>query len=72
MLFVKKGKLRKEEDNRLLSYLDILKKRVKQRESLLDKSIDHHNDVIYRAKIEKAKYIFLLKEARVRRTRLGK
>ncbi|MBU9721521.1 MULTISPECIES: YaaL family protein [Bacillaceae] len=72
MIFRKKKKLRNNEDNELLWHLDVMKNRVKQREELIESSFDHHVDVVYRAKLEKAKYLFLLKEARFRGTGLKK
>ncbi|SDZ67048.1 Protein of unknown function [Evansella caseinilytica] len=70
MFFRKKGKLRQKENDLLLKYLEIVKNRVKQQEALINNSVDHHNEVLYRAKLEKAKYLFLLKEARYRKAQL--
>lgn len=66
MLFRRKGKIREKEDELLLSHLKKLKKNVKQKELLMKKSVDYHYELSYRAKIEKAKYFFLIKEARYR------
>ncbi|WP_078593280.1 YaaL family protein [Evansella clarkii] len=72
MFFLKKNKMRKKEDESLLQCLETVKHRVNQQELLMNNSIDYHNSVDYRAKAEKAKYLFLLKEARVRKARVGK
>ena len=69
MLFGKKFKIRKQEDNTLLFYLETVKHRVNTQEALINNSVGHHNSVDYRAKTEKAKYLFILREARVRKTR---
>ncbi|UCZ53284.1 YaaL family protein [Bacillus shivajii] len=70
MFFRKKGKLRKHEDHQLLILLDKIKKKSDQQHSLISGSIGYHREIEYLAKIEKAKYLFLLKEARCRKTQL--
>ncbi|MDQ0257782.1 hypothetical protein J2S74_005244 [Evansella vedderi] len=72
MLFRKRGKIRNEEDKSLLWHLEKLKQRVNQKEALINNSVDYHGEVLYKGKLEKAKYLFLLKEARIRRTSVKK
>lgn len=62
--------MRQKENKSLLDCLDILKHRVYQKEALINNSLDYHGEVIYRGKLEKAKYLFLLKEARIRKASL--
>ncbi|ADU28318.1 YaaL family protein [Evansella cellulosilytica] len=70
MFFSKKGKVREKEDANLLWHLAKLKKSLNQREALINNSVDQNNQVIYQALTEKAKYLFLLKEARIRKTKM--
>ncbi|MFA9560516.1 YaaL family protein [Evansella sp. AB-rgal1] len=72
MLFRKKRKIRSQEDESLLWHLEKLKKTVNQKESLLNSSVDYHSNVLYSAKLEKVKYMFLLKEARIRKIRVNR
>ncbi|QKS69617.1 YaaL family protein [Paenalkalicoccus suaedae] len=64
----KKRKLRREVDDELIRRLDTIKRKADQHDSYLQHSFDAREDVIGRAKLERAKYYFLLKEARVRNT----
>lgn len=70
MLFRKKGKIRCAEDDQLLTLLDKIKVKSDQQHTLIDESIAYHGEVVYYAKMEKAKYLFLLKEARYRKAHL--
>lgn len=70
MLFSKRGKMRQEENKKLLACLDKLKQRVNQKEALIHNSVDYHGEVVYRGQLEKAKYLFLLREARIRKASL--
>ncbi|MDG5790107.1 YaaL family protein [Evansella sp. AB-P1] len=70
MIFRKKGKIRKREDDSLLWYLQKMKSKVNHQEALINNSVDYHSNVMYNAKLEKMKYMFLLKEARIRKTGL--
>lgn len=65
-MFFSKNKIRKTENELLLSHLEKLKNSVKQKELLMVNSVDEHQELSYRASLEKAKYLFLLKEARYR------
>ncbi|HWJ76875.1 MAG TPA: YaaL family protein [Niallia sp.] len=70
MLFQRKGKLRKEFDEKLLVQFNHSKKEWLNDKSLLDKSFDPSDDVICAAKLTEAKYFFLLKEAKERSIKL--
>lgn len=72
MLFKKKGKIRKVEDERLVSHIEILKATLINQTELVQKSVDPSEDVLYKLKLTESKYLFLLKEARCRNTSMGK
>nr|WP_295975637.1 YaaL family protein [uncultured Bacillus sp.] len=67
MLFQRKGKLRKEFDERLINQIQLSKKGWDHQNHLVDNSFDPFGQVSLQAKISGAKYVFLLKEARKRR-----
>jgi hypothetical protein len=66
MLFRRKGRLRKEYDEKLLAQLNRYKINWQQEKLLLEKSFDPSEEVICQTKIAEAKYIFLLREAKQR------
>lgn len=66
MFFRRKGRLRKEYDEKLLIQLNRLKEHWQQEKQLLEKSFDPSEEVICQTKIAEAKYIFLLREAKQR------
>lgn len=70
MFFRRKGKLRKEYDEKLLMQLNRYKAHWHQEKLLLDKSFDPSEEVICQTKIAEAKYIFLLSEAKKRNVSL--
>jgi hypothetical protein len=70
MFFRRKGQLRKEYDERLLTKLEQYKEYWQQQKILLDKSFDPSEEVICQTKIAEVKYIFLLKEAKQRKVSL--
>ncbi len=72
MLFKKKGKIRKMEDKRLVEQLEIQKQLFINQKSLVAKSVDPSEAVLFKLKLTEAKYLFLLKEARVRKTNMEK
>lgn len=72
MLFKKKGKIREVEDQRLVRHIEALKENLVIRTQLLKSSIDPSEEVIFKLKLIEAKYIFLLKEARMRNVSVGK
>lgn len=70
MFFRRKGQLRKEYDERLITQLTKYKESWQQEKMLLDKSFDPSEEVICLTKIAEAKYIFLLREAKERNVTL--
>jgi hypothetical protein len=66
MFFRRKGRLRKEFDEKLLTQLTEYKADWQQQKLLLDKSFDPSEEVICQTKIAEVKYFFLLKEAKQR------
>ncbi|MCM2535603.1 YaaL family protein [Neobacillus pocheonensis] len=66
MFFRRKGRLRKEFDEKLLTQLNDYKTNWQQQKLLLDKSFDPSEEVICQTKIAEVKYFFLLKEAKQR------
>ncbi|MBO0962759.1 YaaL family protein [Neobacillus sp. MM2021_6] len=70
MFFRRKGKLRKEYDEKLLTQLNSYKDHWQQEKLLLEKSFDPSDEVICQTKIAEAKYIFLLREAKHRKVTL--
>ncbi|GKU85290.1 YaaL family protein [Niallia sp. NCCP-28] len=70
MLFRRKGKLRKEFDEKLLTQFSSMKKDWLNDKSLLDKSFDPSDEVICAARLTEAKYFFLFKEAKERKITL--
>lgn len=66
MFFRRKGWIRKEYDEKLMTKLQEYKDYWQQQKLLLDKSFDPSEEVICQTKIAEIKYIFLLKEAKER------
>jgi hypothetical protein len=67
MFFRRKGRLRKEYDEKLLMQLQRFKNDWQQEKQLLEKSFDPSEEVICQTKIAEVKYIFLLIEAKQRK-----
>lgn len=70
MLFRRKGWLKKEYDEKLITQLTRFKDHWQQEKLLLEKSFDPSEEVICQTKIAEAKYIFLLREAKQRKLSL--
>lgn len=66
MFFRRKGRLRHEFDEKLLTQLKEYKADWQQQKQLLDKSFDPSAEVICQTKIAELKYFFLIKEAKER------
>ena len=64
MFFQKKGKLRKEYDDKLIVLLEKVKNEWLRQKRLVEQSVEPSQDVLCSLKI--AKYFFLLKEAKRR------
>lgn len=66
MFFQKKGKLRKEYDDKLIVLLEKVKNEWLRQKRMIEQSVEPSPDVICSLKIAEAKYFFLLKEAKRR------
>ncbi|MGD6969350.1 YaaL family protein [Rossellomorea vietnamensis] len=67
MFFRKKGKLRKEYENKLLHSLEETKKDWISQRALEDLSIENSYEINYQSKIAEAKYFFFFREAKNRK-----
>ncbi|MBM7606754.1 hypothetical protein JOC75_004834 [Metabacillus crassostreae] len=72
MLFRRKGWLRSQYDQQLIQNLLMMKKEWNRQKQLVDKSVEPSPQVLYELKVAEAKYFFLLKEAKVRKIKIGK
>ncbi|MFT8322093.1 MAG: YaaL family protein [Bacillus sp. (in: firmicutes)] len=70
MFFRRKGKLRKEFDEKLIIQFKHLKQEYLNEKALLDKSFDPSDEVLCAARLTEAKYFFLFKEAKERNVTL--
>ncbi|MED1472813.1 MULTISPECIES: YaaL family protein [Bacillus] len=70
MFFRRKGWLRKEFDEKLLTQLNKFKENSQQQKLLLEKCFDPSEEVICQTKIAEAKYFFLIREAKQRNVSL--
>lgn len=61
----RKRRLRKQMDTSLLETLGRAKEDWLRQKKIVEKSIDPHEAVLYEVKLAEARYLFLLKEARV-------
>ncbi|MFV8830432.1 YaaL family protein [Alkalihalobacterium sp. APHAB7] len=68
MFFKKKHRIRKEENERLLTLIDEMKQKLTNHQLLVNKSLDPSPMVLNELKVTEAKYLFLLREARIRHT----
>ena len=69
MFFRKKDKLKQKYDQKLMTTIEANKETWKNQKSILEKSLDPSEDVICKMKMEEAKYLFLLREVRIRHER---
>jgi hypothetical protein len=72
MFFRRKGWLRKEFDEKLLTQLNDYKNDWQNQKVLLEKSFDPSEEVICQSKLSEAKYFFLFKEAKYRNIRINR
>jgi hypothetical protein len=72
MFFRRKGWLRKEFDEKLLTQLSEYKDQWQKQKKLLDRSFDPSEEAICQTKISEVKYFFLLKEAKHRNVRVSR
>ncbi|MCA1032978.1 YaaL family protein [Bacillus timonensis] len=66
MLFRKKNKLQLEFNRSLLEQLETYKEEWIRQKRIIDKSVEPSDKVLYDLKIAECKYLYLLKEAKVR------
>ncbi|MGF9966952.1 YaaL family protein [Bacillus rhizoplanae] len=66
MLFQKKGKLRKEYDEKLIVLLEQVKIEWMRQRRIVAQSIEPSENVLCHLKLAEAKYFYLLKEAKRR------
>lgn len=72
MLIKKKRSLKRKYDRLLLEKLAAVKKDWNFDEKLHEQSLEKNEDLAIEIKISRAKYVFLLKEARERKIKLSK
>jgi hypothetical protein len=72
MFFRRKGKLRKEFDEKLLQQLDRLRKEWNSQKMLVEKSLEPSADILSEAKLAELKYFFLIREAKSRNISIRK
>ncbi|MCK6255098.1 YaaL family protein [Fictibacillus sp. WQ 8-8] len=72
MFFSRKGRLRKAGDERLLETLQQVKSVWTHQKGLVERSVEPSEQVIYELKLAEAKYLFLLKEAKIRKVTTGR
>lgn len=68
-MFGKKGKLRRENDADIIFALDTFKRKADEQDARIRQSVNVSPEVERQSRIARAKYYFLLKEARHRGTR---
>ncbi|WP_349409039.1 YaaL family protein [Pseudalkalibacillus sp. SCS-8] len=71
MFFRRKGRLRKEANERLLKTIDSVRSEWLTKKELIENSVEPSEQVLFEVELAKAKYFFLLKEAKVRKIRMG-
>lgn len=72
MFFRRKGKLRNENNQKLVQQLEGIKRSWLNQKSLLEKSLDPSEDAIIQTKIAEIKYFYLFKEAKRRKVTASK
>ncbi|GGJ80194.1 hypothetical protein GGR02_003412 [Anoxybacillus voinovskiensis] len=70
MFWRRKGRLKKQFDERLVEQLEAMRNEWIKQKELIEKSIEPSEDVLMDAKITEAKYFFLIREAKRRRVTL--
>lgn len=72
MFFSRKGRLRKTGDEHLLETLQQVKETWNYQKDLVERSLEPSEQVLYELKLAEAKYLFLLKEAKIRKVTTGR
>lgn len=70
MLFKKKGLIRKKENQRLIEHIEQQKHLLMNQKELVERSLDPSEEVVLNLKVTEAKFLFMLKEARIRKTNM--
>lgn len=70
MFWRRKGRLKKQFDERLVEQLEAMRNEWIKQKELIEKSIEPSEDVLMDAKMTEAKYFFLIREAKRRRVTL--
>jgi len=70
VFFRRKGKLRKEFDQKLIHDIETMKTNWYNHKGLIEKSFDPSFDTICQAKLSELKYYYLFKEAKERKVSL--
>jgi hypothetical protein len=70
VFFRRKGRLRKEANERLLHAIEAVRSEWLTKKELIENSVEPSEQVLYEVKLAKAKYFFLLKEAKARKLRM--
>ncbi|WLD93437.1 YaaL family protein [Alkalihalobacillus sp. AL-G] len=70
MFFNRKGRLRKEANERLLTTLETVRNEWLKKKELIENSVEPSEQVLYEVQLAKVKYFFLLKEAKARGVRM--
>ncbi|ADH97577.1 YaaL family protein [Salisediminibacterium selenitireducens] len=68
-MFSRKGKMRREKDAELIALLDRFKRQADEQDARIHQSVNASPEIERQSKLARAKYYFLLREARHRRTR---
>ncbi|KFZ42199.1 DUF2508 domain-containing protein [Anoxybacillus flavithermus] len=72
MLWKKKGWLRKQFNDQFIERLQSYRDDWMEKKQLIEKSVEPSEKVIFDLKIAEAKYLFLLREAKKRKVKIGK
>lgn len=72
MFFKRKGQLKKEFDGQLLTTFINVKNDWLKQTDLIEKSVDPSDGVLLSVKVARAKYLYLLREAKKRNISIGK
>ncbi|MBM7705088.1 YaaL family protein [Metabacillus iocasae] len=72
MFFKRKGWLRKEFDGQLLNTFIEAKEDWSKKTDMINRGVDPSDEVIVSGKIAKAKYLYLLREAKYRDIKIGR
>ncbi|WP_078414977.1 YaaL family protein [Priestia abyssalis] len=72
MFFRRKGQLKKEFDEKLLTTFVNVKSDWLKQTDLIEKSVDPSDEVLLSVKVARVKYLYLLREAKKRNISIGK